>query len=89
MHNHIPHQIKCDYARCHITYVCLHCLQMPDLERDVVDHLLPKDAADTRSVILEVRAGTGGDEAALFTADLLRMYELYSAAQGWRFEVSP
>lgn len=49
--------------------------------------LLPKDAADERDVILEVRAGTGGDEAALFAGDLFRMYERYASAQGWRVEI--
>jgi peptide chain release factor 1 len=47
--------------------------------------LLPKDAADDRSVILEVRAGTGGDEAALFAGDLLRMYQRYADLEGWKF----
>lgn len=49
--------------------------------------LLPKDAADERSVILEVRAGTGGDEAALFAADLFRMYQRYADLRGWKTEV--
>ncbi|MGD9785312.1 MAG: peptide chain release factor 1 [Hyphomicrobiaceae bacterium] len=49
--------------------------------------LLPKDAADERSVIVEVRAGTGGDEAALFAADLFRMYSRYADIKGWRTEV--
>lgn len=49
--------------------------------------LLPKDAADARDVILEVRAGTGGDEAALFAGDLFRMYQRHADAQGWRVEV--
>src|SRR5690606_22409534 len=49
--------------------------------------LLPKDAADDRSVILEVRAGTGGDEAALFAADLFRMYQRYADLHGWKTEV--
>ena len=48
--------------------------------------LLPKDAADARSVILEIRAGTGGDEAALFAGDLFRMYERYAESQGWKVE---
>jgi peptide chain release factor 1 len=48
--------------------------------------LLPKDAMDERDVILEVRAGTGGDEAALFAGDLFRMYERYAALQGWKVE---
>ena len=47
--------------------------------------LLPKDAADDKSVILEVRAGTGGDEAALFAGDLLRMYQRYADLEGWKF----
>jgi peptide chain release factor 1 len=49
--------------------------------------LLPKDVADERDVILEVRAGTGGDEASLFAGDLFRMYERYAALQGWKVEV--
>ncbi len=49
--------------------------------------LLPKDAMDERNVILEIRAGTGGDEAALFAGDLFRMYERYAARQGWKVEV--
>jgi peptide chain release factor 1 len=49
--------------------------------------LLPKDAADDKNVILEVRAGTGGDEAALFAGDLLRMYQRYADLQGWKFEI--
>ncbi|WP_055046437.1 peptide chain release factor 1 [Devosia sp. A16] len=49
--------------------------------------LLPKDAADEKSVILEVRGGTGGDEAALFAGDLLRMYQRYADLQGWKFSL--
>jgi len=49
--------------------------------------LLPKDAADERSAILEVRAGTGGDEAALFAADLFRMYQRYADLRGWKTEI--
>lgn len=49
--------------------------------------LLPKDAADERDVVLEIRAGTGGDEAALFAADLLRMYERYAGLKGWKVDV--
>jgi peptide chain release factor 1 len=49
--------------------------------------LVPKDEADDRSAILEVRAGTGGDEAALFAGDLFRMYERYAALHGWKIEV--
>jgi len=49
--------------------------------------LLPKDAMDERNVILEIRAGTGGDEAALFAGDLFRMYERYAAKHGWKVEI--
>jgi peptide chain release factor 1 len=49
--------------------------------------LLPRDEADDRNAILEIRAGTGGDEAALFAGDLYRMYERYAAERGWRFEL--
>jgi peptide chain release factor 1 len=49
--------------------------------------LLPKDAMDERNVILEIRAGTGGDEASLFAGDLFRMYERYAAKQGWKVEL--
>ena len=61
--------------------------RLADLGREVRLAMLPKDAADARSVILEVRAGTGGDEAALFAGDLIRMYERFAAANGWRVEV--
>jgi peptide chain release factor 1 len=57
------------------------------LEQRLRLQLLPKDAADERSAILEVRAGTGGDEAALFAADLFRMYARYADLHGWRTEV--
>ncbi|MCG8271427.1 peptide chain release factor 1 [Aquamicrobium sp. NLF2-7] len=57
------------------------------LEHDIQILLLPRDAADEKNAILEIRAGTGGDEAALFAGDLFRMYERYAAGRGWRFEV--
>jgi len=57
------------------------------LEQEIQILLLPKDAADEKSAILEIRAGTGGSEAALFAGDLFRMYERYAAAKGWRVEV--
>jgi peptide chain release factor 1 len=57
------------------------------LEHEIRLALLPKDAMDERNVILEIRAGTGGDEAALFAGDLFRMYERYAAKQGWKVEV--
>ena len=58
-----------------------------ELERQIKLVLLPKDAMDERNVILEIRAGTGGDEASLFAGDLFRMYERYAAKQGWKTEV--
>src|SRR5262249_39766824 len=60
---------------------------LPALERKVTLALLPKDADDERNAILEVRAGTGGEEAALFAADLFRMYQRYAALRSWRFEL--
>ena len=60
--------------------------QLPDAERALALQLLPKDSADERAAMLEVRAGTGGDEAALFAGDLLRMYQRFAEEQGWRFE---
>ena len=58
-----------------------------DLEQQLKVLLLPKDEADARNAILEVRGGTGGEEAALFAADLFRMYQRYAEQRGWRFEV--
>src|SRR5947209_12172797 len=60
---------------------------LPDAERALALSLLPRDAADERAAMLEVRAGTGGDEAALFAGDLLRMYQRFAEEQGWRFEL--
>jgi len=61
--------------------------RLGEAERTLALKLLPRDAADERSAMLEIRAGTGGDEAALFAGDLLRMYQRYAEAQGWRVEV--
>ena len=61
--------------------------QIPTLEQAVKKMLLPKDAADEKNAILEIRAGTGGDEAALFAADLFRMYQRYAAEHKWKFEI--
>jgi peptide chain release factor 1 len=61
--------------------------QLEVADRRLALALLPKDAADERSAILEIRAGTGGDEAALFAGDLFRMYQRYADAQGWRTEL--
>ena len=60
---------------------------IPKIEQKLQVLLLPKDEADARNAILEVRAGTGGDEAAIFAADLMRMYQRYAEARGWKFEV--
>ena len=60
---------------------------LPEAERAVQLALLPRDEADERSAILEIRAGTGGEEAALFAADLARMYQRLAEARGWRWEV--
>ncbi|GLS02638.1 peptide chain release factor 1 [Brevundimonas denitrificans] len=60
---------------------------LPDMERDVALLLAPRDADENASAVLEVRAGTGGDEAALFAGDLFRMYSRYAANRGWKVEV--
>jgi peptide chain release factor 1 len=61
--------------------------RIPDMETRLQLALLPKDAADARPAILEIRPGTGGDEAALFAADLLNMYRRFAETQGWSFEI--
>src|SRR4051812_39022780 len=60
---------------------------LPQAERGLALALLPRDAADERAAMLEIRAGTGGDEAALFAGDLFRMYQRYAERQGWRVEL--
>ena len=69
-------------------------MELPDvkerievLEKEIQVLLLPKDAADEKSAILEIRAGTGGSEAALFAGDLFRMYERFAANNGWKVEI--
>ena len=61
--------------------------RLPGLEMQVRMSLVPKDEDDERNAILEVRAGTGGDEAALFAAELFRMYQRYAALRNWKFEL--
>jgi len=61
--------------------------RIPELEQQIKILLLPKDEADERNAIIELRAGTGGDEAGLFASELFRMYQRYAALHGWRFEV--
>ena len=60
---------------------------VPELEHEISILLLPKDMADERNAILEVRAGTGGDEAALFAGNLFRMYQRYAEVHGWKMEI--
>ncbi|KAA0914699.1 peptide chain release factor 1 [Aquicoccus porphyridii] len=61
--------------------------RLPEVEHALQLALLPRDAADARPALIEIRPGTGGDEAALFAGDLLRMYQRYTEAKGWRFEI--
>ncbi|MDB5677809.1 peptide chain release factor 1 [Sphingomonas bacterium] len=61
--------------------------RLPEAERNLALALLPRDAADERAAMLEIRAGTGGDEASLFAGDLFRMYQRYAEGQGWRVEL--
>ncbi|MEO1143953.1 MAG: PCRF domain-containing protein, partial [Pseudomonadota bacterium] len=60
---------------------------IPEAEQNLRVALLPKDAADARPAIIEIRPGTGGEEAALFAGDLLRMYQRYAEGKGWRFNI--
>ncbi len=60
---------------------------LPEAEAALQLSLLPKDAADARPAMIEIRPGTGGDEAALFAGDLLRMYQRYAEAKGWKFDI--
>ena len=59
---------------------------LPEAERQLAVAMLPRDSADAKPAMLEIRAGTGGDEAALFAGDLYRMYERYAAERGWKVE---
>jgi peptide chain release factor 1 len=61
--------------------------QLEPLEAKIKDMLIPKDPNDSKNAILEIRAGTGGDEASIFAGDLLKMYQRFAQTQGWRFEV--
>ncbi|MFG6516895.1 peptide chain release factor 1 [Sulfitobacter sp. 1A13368] len=61
--------------------------RLPEVEQGLQLALLPRDAADAKPAMLEIRPGTGGDEAALFAGDLLRMYQRYAEAQGWGFDL--
>ena len=73
-----------DLAKIEMAELTAH---MPQLERDILRALLPKDEADARNAILEVRAGTGGDEAALFARELFEMYQRYAILHRWKVEV--
>jgi len=72
-----------------LAYAEFHTLKemLPALENQIRVLLLPKDVDDDRNAILEIRAGTGGEEAGLFGSDLLRMYQRYAAVKGWKFEL--
>ncbi len=61
--------------------------KIPSIENEILKLLLPKDNKDQKNVILEIRAGTGGDEASLFGADLVRMYQKYAESKKWNFEI--
>ncbi len=61
--------------------------RIPEVEQNLRVSLLPKDAADGRPAMIEIRPGTGGDEASLFAGDLLRMYQRYAEMKGWKFEI--
>ncbi|MCK0170176.1 peptide chain release factor 1 [Aliiroseovarius sp. S1123] len=61
--------------------------RLPEMEQSMRLALLPKDAADARPAMIEIRPGTGGDEAALFAGDLLRMYQRYAESRGWSFDI--
>ena len=61
--------------------------RLPQVEQALKLALLPRDAADARPAMIEIRPGTGGDEAALFAADLLRMYQRYAENRGWKFDI--
>lgn len=61
--------------------------RLPEVEKNLQISLLPKDAADARPAIIEIRPGTGGEEAALFASDLLRMYQRFAESQGWQFNI--
>jgi len=62
-------------------------IRLLEKEKELVSLLVPKDANDNKNVILEIRAGAGGEEAALFASDLLRMYQRYAERKGWRFNI--
>ncbi len=62
-------------------------IRLLEKEKELINALTPKDANDNKNVILEIRAGAGGEEAALFAADLLRMYQRYAERKGWKFNI--
>lgn len=66
---------------------CSLSIRVREVEQELLGSLIPNDEADSRNVILEVRAGTGGEEASLFAGELFRMYERYAALKSWKFEV--
>lgn len=63
------------------------CLRVQRLEQDLLVLLLPKDPLDEKNIMLEIRAGTGGDEASIWAGDLLRMYQKYCVTMGWKMAI--
>ncbi|MBK6006965.1 peptide chain release factor 1 [Ramlibacter ginsenosidimutans] len=76
-----------DFAEMAKEEIAVADAELPGLENELQSLLLPRDPDDVRNVFLEIRAGTGGDESALFAGDLLRMYTKYAERQGWRTEI--
>ena len=62
--------------------------QLAQMEEEIKLLLIPKDPQDSKNAIVEIRGGTGGDEAAIFAGDLLRMYTKYIESKGWRYEIT-
>jgi peptide chain release factor 1 len=84
---HMTHEADEELREMAAEELILNQERLAEAERALALKLLPRDAADDRAAMLEIRAGTGGDEAALFAGDLVRMYQRYAETRGWRFEM--
>jgi peptide chain release factor 1 len=84
---HMTHEADEELREMAAEELILNQARLAEAERALALKLLPRDAADDRPAMLEIRAGTGGDEAALFAGDLVRMYQRYAETKGWRFEM--
>jgi peptide chain release factor 1 len=84
---HMTHEADEELREMAAEELTLNQARLAEAERALALKLLPRDAADDRAAMLEIRAGTGGDEAALFAGDLVRMYQRYAETRGWRFEM--